>query len=476
MLSKVLVPCLLQFAAVLSIAPVSPDSLKHESGYLEGKVDAEKANVNNSIVKAVLGNGFQYFEQDAATATYKYTADKSEALIPYIQQVIGATDAVADDVAASIIGAEYVTDGGGVQWNHHTLVYTATEAGSKGSSCNYATFIVRIPKEDKNERQLFLFYQKTTFSLAPDVIFLRQCTTSAGFLGIGKHTHCKNVPKNIPHSLDEASLSVLQDYLTSVALLSLSSSIPAPDNAVALPLLNGPRVESLPPAFEATLKALEERVKEDIKKVDGVNKSSSTSKVVKEIMSGGFDKFSSDETKQEFNSITPQGAPYVVKMLASTASAGQPPEVAAEIQATFRGILNASKPLVFSSLGCDKSDTCNYFFVMGLTHNDTSYTDLVTIKLSVPFHFAPDLVVVRQTNTTHSRFGNSTSITDKIKKVPHNVTQQDIDGILAYFEVTVVNKLKESAISVEECFAKHEGLPCATIWLSKTRKSTPIVV
>ena len=126
---------LLQCAAAIPFeAPVSADSLTKESAYL--KAEADKADVNNAIVKKVLGNGFQSFQQDAMTATYTYEASKSEQLVPFIQQVVGATDAVKDDVAASIIGAEWVTDGGGVKWNHHTLLYTATDQGSQGSMCN----------------------------------------------------------------------------------------------------------------------------------------------------------------------------------------------------------------------------------------------------------------------------------------------------------------------------------------------------
>ena len=116
MLGKSLVPCVLMLGKSLVWAepPVSPQSLNDQSAWLKG--EADKADVNNPLVKAVLGNGFQYFEQDASTATYKYSADKSEALVPFLQQVVGATDAVKDDVAASIIGAEWVTDGGGVKW------------------------------------------------------------------------------------------------------------------------------------------------------------------------------------------------------------------------------------------------------------------------------------------------------------------------------------------------------------------------
>jgi hypothetical protein len=220
---------------ILIVEPhVTPGSLKSQSAYL--KSEAEKANVNNPLVKAVLGNGFQYFEQDANTVTLKYDASKSESLVPYVQGLVGATDAVKDEVAAAVIGAEWVTDGGGVQWNHHTLLYSATDQGGQTSMCNYATFIIRISKGEPTQRELFLFHQKTTFRLAPDVIFMRKCTTSAGFLGIGRHTSCVNVPKNIPRSLDEDSLATLQDYLTAVAVLSIAPNIPAPAKSAAVSL------------------------------------------------------------------------------------------------------------------------------------------------------------------------------------------------------------------------------------------------
>lgn len=204
---------------------VDTGSLHSQSQYL--KNEAEKADVTNPLVKAVLGKGFESFHQDASTVTKKYDASKSESMVAYAQSFIGATDAVKDDIASAIIGGEWMTDGGEVNWNHHTLLYTATGQGSTGSKCNYATFIIRIPKGEPTKRELFLFRQKTTFSLAPDVVFLRRCTTSSGFLGIGKKTTCKNVPKNIPHSLDEASLSILQDYLTAVAVLSIAPDIPS---------------------------------------------------------------------------------------------------------------------------------------------------------------------------------------------------------------------------------------------------------
>merc|ERR1712013_445936 len=64
-------------------------------------------------------------------------------------------------------------------------------------------------------------------------------------------------------------------------------------------------------------------------------------------------------------------------------------------------------------------------------------TDLLIVRESATFELAPKLVVVRETNCTDS--GNSS--VDKIHKVPRTVSKADIEAILAFFEVAVVEHL-----------------------------------
>jgi hypothetical protein len=195
--------------------------------------------------------------------------------------------------------------------------------------------------------------------------------------------------------------------------------------------------------FIGTLEALKTRIQEDLKKVTDSN-SSSSSEVVRELLSNGFTKWQSDLTMQTLTHINSIGAPKVLNMLTQSSIAGQPPKIQKEIEEAFAGILNASEPLIYSTLGCSGDNKCTYLFIMGRTDNATNATDLVEVRQSAPFKLAPKLIVVRETTTKHSRFGNSTSVTDKIKKVPQKVTEKDLEAILAFFQITVVNKLSES--------------------------------
>jgi hypothetical protein len=216
-----------------------------------------------------------------------------------------------------------------------------------------------------------------------------------------------------------------------------------------------PPLADLPGEFEVTLAALRARVWQDIHKVRD-SKSSTRSEVVKELLNNGFDKWESEMTMQSYQHVASAGAPSVLKMLTKSSVAGQPPKIQEEIEQAFNGILTAREPLVYSSLGCSGNNTCHYLFIMGRTDNTTNATDLVVIRESAPFRLAPKLIVVRETK--HSIF-NSTTVTDKVKEVPRNVTQKDLDGILAFFEVSVVQKLSQDSGRLSDCDLK-QGSPC----------------
>merc|ERR1712232_991032 len=49
-------------------------------------------------------------------------------------------------------------------------------------------------------------------------------------------------------------------------------------------------------------------------------------------------------------------------------------------------------------------------------------------------------------------------VTNDIKEVPQSITNQDLEGILAFFQVAAVQKLSQESGRLEECLLK--GLPC----------------
>ena len=110
------------------------------------------------------------------------------------------------------------SDTGGIRWCRHTITYSVNKAKAGDGSTSFAQFVLCLAEDDPSKRTLYLFHLKSAFILAPDLIYLRSCSSSAGFLGIGSSHGCHDVPTLIPRTLDLASLGVRSSYLTEVGL------------------------------------------------------------------------------------------------------------------------------------------------------------------------------------------------------------------------------------------------------------------
>lgn len=272
-------------------------------------------------------------------------------------------------------------------------------------------------------RTLILFSLKTAFTLAPDLIYLESCTSSAGFLGIGSSTECHEVPQLIPHTLDQPSLNLLDLYLTAVGLKMLAPKIAPP--STSLQLWQDTMNSDVPAAFEPVVAVLRGRAAKD---AAAVQRASSTT--VKELTSGGYSHWESSMDVQSYQAVTAEGAPQLLNMVARASGVTDP-----RFTTTIASVLKSAKPLVYSALSCDEHGTCSYFFLIGRTV--AAGTDLVAVSESAKFEFAPRLLVVRETNSTV--FG--TNVTDKVREVPRNVTTADVDAVLAFFEISVSQRL-----------------------------------
>lgn len=407
-------------------APVTRESALAASAALRREV--EGARVPNELVAKVIGRGFESLSMDGAVETMTYDKSKAEQLAGVVQQILRAPQSCSGDIAMALIGGSFITDGGGTQWSHHTLTYSIVGDKSADGATGFAQFVLRVAKGNPDQRTLFLFTLKSSFVLAPGLVYLRSCSASAGFLGIGSHHECHDVPTLIPHTLDLASLNLLDSYLTAVGLGLIAGKLP--DSIVMRLFERHPHLldREVPAEFEGVLAVLRGRLAQDRA---AMLCAPGCSETVRQLTNGGLSKWSSSLEVQSMQGLTPVGAPQFIRYLASSIHVADP-----QFTKALGGVLTATKPVVYSTLSCDKSGSCDYLLLVG---NSTVgvLTDLLIVRESAAFQLAPELLVVRETNCTLS--GNST--VDKIHEVPRSITKTDIDAVLAFFEVAVIDRL-----------------------------------
>jgi hypothetical protein len=238
------------------------------------------------------------------------------------------------------------------------------------------------------------------------------------------------VPTLIPHNLDLKSLDVLDSYLTAVGLSMVGEKLPDANVLRLFEKYPHLRDTDVPGEFEPVLALLRGRL---VKDKQAMKCESGCSETVKKLTSGGLSKWTSSLSVQSMQKLNSIGAPKFIEYIAKSVHIQDP-----QFAKSLDGILTSPDPVVYSTLYCDKKGSCNYLFLVGNSTVGVA-TDLLVVKESAQFQLAPDLVIVRETNTSIIHQTNST--VDKIHKIPRSITKEDIKAVLAYFEVAVLDRL-----------------------------------
>jgi hypothetical protein len=387
---------------------------------MKGLIDS-KSTVLPVELQRITNNGYTHYSQSASMqAIEAVDADSFDAFSVYLADTLEIRNDKRDGFLASM---EIIKFADNTDWSLIDIIFDQGD----GANCKYVCVLGHRDFEH-NTYDFMVADFKSSFQLAPDIVIIEERKSYAWGLFERANIRVERIP---PQKLNLADVELLKTFFCQAALGRFARMLD-----IQVPGLEQPFIDPL------TAIGLVSAGLDIVPKLINIFKTTSTSTIIKEVAGEGFSRYEQSAKTMVTEGITQNNllGPYISllpRLLQLNADVYEGVEAAIMLGALAESNTWNDFKIAFNQ---DKSSTNKVQFVDVVCANrgDEKF-NVIVVNVAQVFTLAPNVQYIQNSKSYVGGIYSKTTI--ERKEYPRELTEKDMEVLMAFFHITVFKRL-----------------------------------